>query len=474
MRRLAVFALSVAWAANGLVAADGNQASDLGSQTTEPAAKRQAAIAAALNSDLAVAPSGQDAGPKQDVVSPLPPAPHTFVSGPGQFEVSSFDLDAAGAGVALAEEVWQSLQRPLDLPERGFPTTMTIRLLPATQWSGPVPFRASAEMAGQVTVRVRWSTPAESEPALRRALVQALLMRTAIAWHGLGPSLRVPFWLEQACFAWSLTHTHAALMDEWQEDSALVAPPSLAGVLALNRATPPTREEELGSLWLMAHLQSESGPDRRWPVLLRALLGGEDAAPAVGRIYGGYFADEAARELWWQVGWHAQRRLSATAVNRAADSRAWVAGRSRWVAQREGTEVVLSLDQVFAARKEPWVAAELQLRIGQLQGGLGSNLLHPFYRNAALSMGRVYEAAKAGDARAFAAAAAEAKQDFADGLELEKATDQALDQLEAKQKPEAGGQRPEDGDQKPVTGEQKPNASSANPADGETGTGTTK
>jgi hypothetical protein len=346
--------------------------------------------------------------------------------------------------VTVAEEVWQSLERPLDLPLRGFPSSITVRLLPAAQWSVGVPFQAAAELGGRVTVRVRWSPDAAGTVAVREALVQALLMRVAIAWHGLGPSLRVPSWLEQGCLGWTLTHARPALLDEWQQDSAGVAPPALVRILSLKRDTPVTRLDELGTLWLLAHLQAESGPERRWPVLLRAMLGGEDPLAALGRIYGGYFNDDTARELWWQVGWHSQRRLAAAAVNTAADSRAWVAGRARWVARRGDADILLGLDDVYAARQEPWVAAEVQQRIGQLRGELGSNLLHPFFRNAAVSLGRAYEAARVGNQGAFAVAAADAERDYADGLELEKASDTALNQLEqAGQKPEVGGQTSE-------------------------------
>lgn len=390
----------------------------------DEAAQRQAAVAAAL------APGGA-ATPEPDAIPPLPPAPHVFVTGSGEFEINSFDLETAGAGVTVAEEVWQSLERPLELPERGFPSIITVRLVTAAQWSAAVPFQAAAETGGRVTVRVRWSADAAGTEALRHALVQALLMRSAIAWHGLSPALRVPLWLEQGCLGWSLTHTRPALLDEWQQASARVAPPPLVRVLGLDRATPPTRAEELGALWLLAHLQAESGLAHRWPALLRAILGGEDPAQAVGRIYGGDFTADAARELWWQVGWHAQRRLSAQAVETAADSHAWVVGRARWVARRGDTDVVLNLDEVFAARREPWVAAELGQRIGQIKGELGSNLLHPFFRNAALSLGRAYEAVRVGDAHAFAVAKADTEHDYADGVELETAADAALDQLEA-------------------------------------------
>lgn len=404
---------------------------DLPVAASDAATQRQAVIAAALASTVSTPPTLPGSGDAPDLVPPLPPAPHTFETASGQFEISSFDLDAAGAGLTVAEEVWQTLERPLNLPARGFPSSITVRLLPAEQWRGTVPFQAAAELGGRVSVRVRWSPEAAGTAALRQALVQALLMRVAITAHGLEPSLRVPLWLEQGCLGWSLTHARPALLDEWQQDSARVAPPALSRVLGLKRDTPVTRPEALGTLWLLSYLQAESGPERRWPLLLGALLGGEDPVAALGRIYGGDFHDDPARELWWQVGWHSQRRLFATAVDNAADSRAWVTDRARWVARSGDADILLSLDEVFAARQAPWVAAELQQRIGQLKGGLGTNLLHPFYRNAAVSLGRAYEAARAGNRSGFGLAEADLDRDCADGVELETAAEGALDQMEA-------------------------------------------
>jgi hypothetical protein len=185
-------------------------------------------------------------------------------------------------------------------------------------------------------------------------------------------------------------------------------------------------------LWLLGHLQAESGGEaRRWPQFLRAVFGGEDSVAALQRLYGNYFNDDAARELWWQVGFHSQRRQAVQAIETAAESRAWLAERARWLARRGEDEVALGLDEVFAARSEHWVADELGQRLAQLRAGLAAGGLHPFYRNAAMSLGRVYDATQTGDRKKFDAAQADLFRDVADARELEQAAGAALDRLES-------------------------------------------
>ena len=160
------------------------------------------------------------------------------------------------------------------------------------------------------------------------------------------------------------------------------------------------------------------------------MLGGEDTAAALTRLYADYFKDDGARELWWQVGFYAQNRQAAQAIETAAESRVWLAERVRWPARRGENEVTLDLEEIFSARTAPWVADELRQRLAQLRAGLATGRLHPFYRNATMSLGRAYDAARAGDAKAFTAAQADLLRDIADGRELEQASKAALDALD--------------------------------------------
>jgi hypothetical protein len=357
--------------------------------------------------------------------------PYVFSTRPGQFEIVSVEEKSARVGIALAEEVWRTLQNLLFLPTDGFPAPITVRLYPQARWQGEAPFASAAEAGSIVSARVRWTDDEAGRSTLRRALVQTLLMRRAISIRGLVPGLAVPLWLENGCIAWSISRERPGTLDRWQRESAGITPPLLATVLTQRRGAPVARENELGALWLITYLQNNSGPEQRWLRLVRDVLGGTDSAATLGQAYGELFSNAAARELWWQVGWHAQLHLAAQAGDSAAETRVWLAERARWTGRRvkDGDDQPLSLDDVFAARTVPWIAEELGVRLTHLRAGLAT--AHPFYRNAVLSLGRLYEATLTSDLRGFTQAQTDLARDIADGRELEQATTTALDELEA-------------------------------------------
>jgi len=220
------------------------------------------------------------------------------------------------------------------------------------------------------------------------------------------------------------------MLDAMQQESAHLKPPLLETVLHGERGTGESRERELAAFWLFQHLQSEAGGDtRRWGGWLRAILGGAEPMQALQPAFGRAWKDPAERELWWQVGFYNESRNAVLPLLSMEETRNWLADRCRWLVLRSGYEQVLSLDDLWAFRKEPWVKTGLAKRAEQLQNQLAR--LHPFYRNAAISMGRMYQAAVKGDEKEFKAAQAALSQDAVDGRELENETGAALDALEA-------------------------------------------
>ena len=216
------------------------------------------------------------------------------------------------------------------------------------------------------------------------------------------------------------------MMDAFQEEGAGVsAPPSLRALLLWERGAVESRDWELASLWLFLQLQAEPGDPARWGRWIRGVVGGASPTDTLPRSYAGLWTDAAMQELWWQTSFHHQRRLQSLPVMSAAASRAWMADRSRWLAGRDGREFVLPLGELQGLRREPWVKAELQVRIGQIQSVLGA--LHPYYANAAISMGRVYEAALKGSEADFKTAVETFEHDAIDGRELEDTVGAILD-----------------------------------------------
>lgn len=358
-------------------------------------------------------------------VAATEPVPRVFYTNPGEFEIIVREVADAQPALALGRTVWSALAAPLGLPKEGFSSPVSVRFVPADQWSVPAVFTVTAEPPGRVSVRVRWS--ADVDPVIvRRAFVQGLILRQAVAWHGIGPHLTVPLWLEQACTALSLMRERPALQDAFQQESAAMqAPPPLRALLLWQRGGVESRGWELASLWLFLQLQAEASEAARWGGWVRGVVGGASPVDTLPRFFKGLWADAAAMELWWQVGFNHQRRLRTIPVMTAEASRSWLADRSRWLAGREGREVVLPLEELSGLRREPWVRAELIERVRQTQSVLG--VIHPFYANTALSLGRLYEAAVKGNDEAFKTARADFQRDAMDGRELEDTVNAILD-----------------------------------------------
>lgn len=360
------------------------------------------------------------------------PTPTVATSGPGRFEIAAIDASITHAVAALADEAWRALAAPLALPE-AFPSPVFVRVL--TEPDAPAmaaAFHAAVEPGGVVSLRIRWS--AAPAPVLRRALVQALLLRLAVARHGAGSALAVPLWLEHGCVGLWQARGDGAQLDALKHEAARLRPPPLAALLRWERGGDEPREWQVGAAWLVHVLQAEAGPDRAWPGLLSRVLGGEPAEQALGVALAGAFSDDNDRELWWQTAWHQAVRARTLPALDAADSRGRLAALARFVfaAGAGEADVVVPLGDVLARAREPIVAAELVRRAAEL--GRLVPALHPFYRNAGLSLAAAMAARGNSEAmRAGLVAVFEA--DWRDATELEAASSAALDALERKAAP---------------------------------------
>ncbi|HUR58679.1 MAG TPA: hypothetical protein VM029_13285 [Opitutaceae bacterium] len=350
-----------------------------------------------------------------------------FRTAPGRFEVSAVEVDAARAVTAAADEAWRLLAAPLALPD-AFSSPIFVRIVPAEEWREPEPFRVIVEAGAIVSLRVSWRT-APDPRLIRRAIVQALLMRLAVAHHGINERLAAPLWLEQACVGWWEARGDGAQLDWLNHRSLRVAPPRIDALLNWQRGETEDEARVVGATWLLPLLQAESAKPEDWPACLRRMLGGEAPGTAVGTIYATRFANAEERELWWQTGYHHLRRARTLPGLDAAESQAELLALQRFVV----AEPVADADRLVAVRTmldhaaEPYVAAELQRRGADLARILPA--LHPFFRNAGLSLAEVFAARQAGPARRDESVRA-FEADWRDALELARASQAALDRLE--------------------------------------------
>jgi hypothetical protein len=353
------------------------------------------------------------------------PMPVIFQSAPGRFEVAAIDATAAQAVVTRAEEAWRWLEAPLALPD-AFSSPIFVRLVPVADWRDAGEFRVVAEAGGVVSVRLCWGAVVP-EAVVRRALVQALLMRIAVAHHGASERLTVSRWLEEACVGWWQTHTDPSQLDALKQETARLAPPALADLLAWQRGDKGTRELEVGAVWLLVFFQEESGRTGAWPKLLDQLLGGAEPVPALKASFVGRGANAAENELWWETGWHHARQVRTLPTLEAAESRAGLAELARFVVAADDHDSIAPLRVVLAHQNENATDSELKRRAAALGRLLPT--LHPFYRNAGLSLAEVL-GARAVSAEQGDALCAAFERDWRDATEVETASAAALDALE--------------------------------------------
>ena len=351
--------------------------------------------------------------------------PVMVMSAPGRFEIAALDSSVAHAIAAASEEAWRTLSPILSLPE-SFSTPIFVRVAPADV-NDPIPFRVSVEPGGIVSLRIRDTD--NSDDFLRRALVQGLLLRLAVARHGVNDLLTVPLWLEHACVAWWRTRSDAAQLDAAKQQAASMAPPPVATLLNWQRGSQEPTQLGMAALWLLTFLQTEAPRPGDWHTFLQRVLSGVDSIAELRACYGERFSDDRDRELWWLTGFHAARRARSLPTYDAAESRQRLGALSRFVfvAGDDSTDVVVPLRTTLGQASSAIVGAELARRA--LETDRLVPALHPFYRNAGLTLAEALRSgSKPPPAREELGARFEA--DWQDAVELEASSSEALDRWE--------------------------------------------
>lgn len=358
-------------------------------------------------------------------------APVLAASLAGRFEVASMDAAVAHRVAAAAEEGWRVLAAPLGLPP-SFPSPVFVRVLPAGTPRATATHEVAVEPGGLVTL---WLGPrAQEGRLLRRALVDALLHRLGVALHGVTVPPLVAPWLVSGAAGWWETRVDGARLDALREASRRRSPPELVRLLDGAHGSFGSEEDAAGATWLFTFLLAESGRGGEWPRFLARLLAGGDSQAMLAQAYVGRFGGPDERELWWQTGWHHHLRQRVLPGLEAEEARVLLAALARFVFSDDGgTDRLVPLAEVLARRSEPLVAAELARRGAELGRGVAG--MHPFFRNAALTLAEAcaLAAGPEGDRRR-EALAAQWERDWADGLALEAATREVLDRWESRRR----------------------------------------
>lgn len=352
------------------------------------------------------------------------PVPVNVRTMPGRFDISAVDASLAHNVSARAEETWRHLSDLLTLPE-GFSTPIFVRISAGD--AGSPRFTAQAEPGGIVSIGITSSAVAQSA-LVRRALACGMLLRLGVAWYGADAVRTVPAWLELGCAVWVDTREFPARLDEIKDRTRSLAPLALGALLNDNRAGVRGTEHEIAALWLLTFLQAESGGAREWEAFLRGVLRGTAADEMLTTAFPGRFASVRDRELWWQTGWHHVRRLNAFPLMDSQESAHAIARLARFTFAPGNEDVVVPLRTVLAHGADTIVSDDLQRRAAELQ--ILGPALHPYYRNAGLSLLEVFLKGKVVSANRQAALVAAFEEDWRDGVEIEATAKAALDAFE--------------------------------------------
>lgn len=352
------------------------------------------------------------------------PIPVNVRTMPGRFDISAMDATLAHTVSAQAEETWRHLSDLLTLPE-GFSSPIFVRVS-AGDASSPL-FTAQSEPGGIVSVWIQSSAVAQPD-MVRRALARGVLLRQGVAWYGAEPVRAVPGWLELGCALWVATREFPARLDEIKDRTRSLAPPALGALLNDKRAVVGGLEHAIASLWLLTLLQGDSRGAQEWGSFLRGVLRGVPADEMLTVAFPGRFTNVRERELWWQTGWHHFHRVNAFPMMGSQESAHEITRLSRFVFAPGNEDVVVPLRTVLEHAADAIVADEFKRRAAELQ--ILTPAMHPYYRNAGLSLLEVFLKAGTVSPHRLAALVVAFEEDWRDGVEIEAAAKAALDALE--------------------------------------------
>jgi hypothetical protein len=264
-------------------------------------------------------------------------------------------------------------------------------------------------------------------------MAEGALHRQALALGASPERLVIPEWVIAAAAEAALVRGNTGMLDAWRQAAISAGRmPALRAIFSWAGAqTSPFADPHwAASYGVWQWLQAESGRGTAWRRFLAWLLTGTAPGAALVNAYGDKLGrqDASEVELAWQVGVAAQARIRTTPFWDAEESRRRLEDAERLVvaSAEDGVETAVRIGEIWTARDDVFVAARREERLRWLDGHY--TRLHPFYRNAGGSLGRVLLAQRQGDARAWSEALEEWRRDFASGRELEETSRRLLDE----------------------------------------------
>jgi hypothetical protein len=359
--------------------------------------------------------------------------------GLGRFDVVALPGPDGVRLAELAKLAWVEWMDDLGLPAQ-LTTGITVRLTPAEQWDFAEPhWRVVVEPGGIVSVWLKTGdeTGMERDRRWLAGLAEGAMRRLAVLTGAEVANPRAPAWLTVAAAEAVLVAEQPSMLDAWRARMAAAeSAPALRDLLywadAQDKEAGEARRDGAYGLWLW--LREDATSLQAWARFSRALLGGAAPGAVLAKEYAKLARPPSEAKEWdlsWATNLTRLMRARTTPLLEAGESRRWLERLARIVVldTEVGGEAVLAAGGDWGTRGDAWLGEERTARTRLLMAEFGR--MHPFYRNAAGSLGRAWSALAAGDEAGWRRAEAEWRADMADGAELEAASARALDAAEA-------------------------------------------
>lgn len=349
----------------------------------------------------------------------------------GHFEIITAKPDLGPWALEMGDMVWRQLAQVIPLPKSGFSTPIAVRLIPVERWESTEPSLVRIETAGRVTVQMS-ADDASDGRAMLQALVRGLLVKRASVNTNYGFTETVPLWLELAATQWVLVRTQPSLHDQWCQESAGLRLPPMLTVLSWPRDRPQPPHFSDVAYGALLWLQGMGEANGQWVEFLRRQLAGVPATQSLEAFLGQPWPSTADLDLAWQVGFTELRRqhpVPQLSIGESGDLlRSW--SRVILYDTEQGRDVLVLPDVLWKHRRESIVRGLATIRTGEIEVRLG--VLHPFYVNAANSLGHYFLLIRQGKSQSTCAAAwQQFERDWSDAEELREVSTAVLDRAQA-------------------------------------------
>jgi hypothetical protein len=347
-----------------------------------------------------------------------------FVARGAHFEIFADDVLSGQYVAAVGDLFVQRFSRMVPPPERSARPVL-VHLIPAGE-GGRDAAVVSRYMSstGHVVVTIGWTGDTRRE-TVERAVAQGYL--TFLSGTYGGGAVHVPWWLEVA--AQQLARVQAVPSHAHALAGRVVAarPMRLDAILQRPREREADPEFEAQAYWLLMFLEREGRANGAVHNLIVRQLRGEAPVPALAAAFGDRFRNEGEAHLWWLVGLNEMTRSQRTPMIGMDESRRRLVELGRFTFSVEGEAVRLLAEELWPYRGSPALRSEMARRLQALEMELG--VIHPFYHNGLLSLGRLLQAALGESMENYRQALASLQYDMRTGDELVEDTRSILDDL---------------------------------------------